>query len=82
MTENKTKKQLLEAANYQYNFTREIYFNRKDKKVFSQNAIDDNDEEWLSERLADPIKNDWSFYFNEGPGDKIKERILSELNEK
>ncbi len=35
MAINKTKKQLLEEANYKYNLDREIYFNKKDKKIFS-----------------------------------------------
>ena len=78
----KSKKQLLEEAGYKYNFDLEIYFNKQFKKIFSLNAIDDHDEAWLVDRLAETTKNEWKFYFNEPPSEKIEKNILSELNEK
>lgn len=82
MTENRTKKQLLEEYNYKYDFNREIYFNKKDKKIFSQVAIEDNNEQWLAERLGEPTKNKWTFYFNKKPSAQAEQQILRELNEK
>ena len=80
MPHSKQKKEILEKANYRYHFTREIYFNRDAKKVFSLEAIEDNDPQWLLERINMVKTSDkWDFFFNEDPSDNIKREILKEL---
>lgn len=80
MPNSKQKKEILEKANYHYHFSRSVYFNRDDKKIFSLEAIEDNDLNWLNDKIkmASEI-NDWIFFFNEDPSGKIKREILQEL---
>ena len=74
------KKQILENANYAYNFNRDIYYNRSDKKIFSLEAVEDKDPNWLNEKINEKKNIDeWRFYFNDPPSDKIKFEILKEL---
>ena len=47
MSDLRNKKEILEKANYRYHFMRSIYFNIKDKRVFSLEAIEDRDVDWL-----------------------------------
>ena len=41
------KQRIPDAAGFSYNFDREIYVNRKTKKIFSVDFIEDNDEKTL-----------------------------------
>lgn len=76
----KQKKEILEKANYRYHFSRDIYFNRDDKKVFSLEAIEDNGPKWLMDRIdSKPDNARWRFFFNDEPSEKIKKEILKEL---
>ena len=80
MTNSKQKKEILEKANYRYHFSRSIYFNRDDKIIFSLEAIEDNDLNWLNDRIKTVSKNsEWIFFFNADPSEKIKKEILQEL---
>ena len=57
------KKQILDDAGYRYDFDRSLYFNRRAKKAFSVEFIDDKAEGELKERIAQ--KNDgreWLFF--------------------
>lgn len=80
MPDLKQKKEILEKANYRYHFSRDIYFNRDDKKIFSLEAIEDKDPSWLINRINSKSDNDeWCFFFNADPSGKIKKEILQEL---
>jgi hypothetical protein len=80
MRELSKKKEILENANYRYHFSRDIYYNRSARKVFSLEAIEDNDWQWLSEKIkAAALSDQWQFYFNDEPSEKIKAGILREL---
>jgi hypothetical protein len=80
MPDLKQKKEILDRANYRYHFSRSIYFNREDKKIFSLEAIEDNNPRWLSDRINSKSNNDeWIFFFNADPSEKIKKEILQEL---
>ena len=80
MPNSKQKKEILEKANYHYHFSRSIYLNRDNKKIFSLEAIEDNDLDWLNDKIKMvPTTNDWMFFFNEVPSEKIKKEILQEL---
>jgi hypothetical protein len=76
----KMKKDILRAANYGYNFDRDIYFNRKTKKAFSLEFVDDHSEDELKRRIAENTGgNGWIFYFNSTPSEGVKrelERVL------
>jgi len=62
---DRPKQEILENNGYAYDFFRMIYVNFADKKVFSFEAIDDHDTEWLKARIAKPNETDqWIFNFN------------------
>lgn len=79
MSNLKKKKEILEKANYRYHFNRSVYFNRDDKIVFSLEAIEDNDVVWLTNAIKINKSDEWSFFFNEMPSEKIKDEIKKEL---
>jgi hypothetical protein len=71
-----TKQHILEDAGYSYNFDREIYFNRKTKKIFSVDFVEDHDEEEIEQRIrraSDGTK--WQFHFNSEPGEAVKREL-------
>jgi hypothetical protein len=70
------KKDILREADYRYNFDRDIYFNRKAKKAFSLEFVDDKSEAVLRQRILEPTNgSEWRFYFNSDPSEGVK-RIL------
>ena len=80
MTTLATKRQILEDAGYAYSFDRTIYVNRKTKKVFSVEYVEDHDEEWLKGRVGENTPGGkWQFYFNSGPSDAVKRELESVL---
>jgi len=73
------KGKLLEGAKYRYNFDRELYVNRHDRKVFSLEFVEDNDEESLRQKIAEENRGGWRFYFNAEPSPTIKQALQHEL---
>jgi hypothetical protein len=74
------KRDILQSANYRFDFDRAMYINRSDKKAFSIEYIDDHSEEELERRIREshPM-NGWMFYFNEIPSASVQcelERVL------
>ena len=62
---DKPKQEILENNGYTYDFFRMIYVSFADRKVFSFEAIDDHDTEWLEEKIAEPNEaGQWIFNFN------------------
>lgn len=78
--EARMKKEILREANYWYNFDRDLFYNRKAKKAFSLEFVDDKSEEELARKIAESTNgNGWTFYFNAPPPDGVKrelERVL------
>jgi hypothetical protein len=71
-----TKKRLLEDAHYRYDFDRRLYVNRKAKKAFSVQFIDDNDETELKDRISQPTDGiQWQFYFNNEPSESVRRQL-------
>ncbi|HXH95207.1 MAG TPA: hypothetical protein VNN25_26770 [Thermoanaerobaculia bacterium] len=72
------KESLLKEAGYWYNFERMSYSNRLAKKVFAAETIEDNTEEWLAERVAEPnTTGDWQFY--DEPAGSVRRAFVAEL---
>jgi hypothetical protein len=74
------KTQLLDTAGYAYNFDRMMYINRKVKKAFSIEFVDDNPQSELASKIQEPkCDDDWRFYTNlpmsEGTEKELK-RVL------
>jgi hypothetical protein len=79
---DKDKYDLLSKNDFQNHFDRAMYFNRRTKKIFSLEAIEDHDLEWLRIRIESPNNTGtWQFYFNRNvPQETIKE-ILKQFGE-
>jgi len=76
MTNLLAKRQILQNAGYVYNFDREVYVNRKAKKVFSLEFVEDNSEDDLRTRIdEDPGGQAWRFYFNAEPSKAVQEEL-------
>ena len=74
------KSQILEKAGYTYSFDREVYFNLRDKKVFSLEFVEDHSEAELQKYLKERKKGgEWRFYFNSPPSESVKHEIQSVL---
>lgn len=74
------KKDILWEANYRYEFDRDIYFNRKDRKAFSLEFVDDKPEDEIRRRIRESTNGSgWTFYFNSPPSEAVRrelERVL------
>lgn len=74
-----TKDQILEDAGYSYSFDRALYVNRRAKKAFSIEFVEDHTDEQIQTRIDEQTGNGWKFYFNSDPSESVKcelERIL------
>lgn len=77
---SKSKKKILDENGFKYNSIRMIYFNKKIKKIFSFEVIDDHDESWLKGKILEENIERWQFYFNDPPpSNDIIMEIISEL---
>lgn len=65
---------LLKKEGFKYNSDREIYYNKKNKKIFSVEALEDHGKAWLRKCLDDSNR-DWEFYFNTKPSPAVKKEI-------
>ncbi|HEX9882582.1 MAG TPA: hypothetical protein VGA79_01325 [Desulfobaccales bacterium] len=76
-----TKSKILRDAGYIYSFDREVYFNRRTKKIFSLEFIEDRTEQELQSCLNEKKEGEeWHFYFSYGdPSDTVKHEIQSVL---
>jgi hypothetical protein len=74
------KKDILWEADYRYNFDRDLFVNRKAKKAFSLEFVDDHREDEIRRRIeASTSSGGWTFYFNSDPSEGVKrelERVL------
>src|SRR5947207_7360881 len=71
----------LESAGYVYNFYREVFFNRKAKKIFSMDFIEDKDEETLEQCIRETREapdGRWLFYFNSPPAESVRRQLEAE----
>lgn len=78
ISEDKTK--LLEDRGYRFHFRRLIYVQRREKKVFSVEALSDNSLEWLAARLGEEnTSGTWRFYFNGTLPRSVREQVIADL---
>ncbi len=75
------KSEMLFAANYRYDFDRDLYVNREARKAFSLEFVDDHSEETVRRAIQEETEgNAWRFYFNDKPSEGVL-RILEEYLE-
>jgi hypothetical protein len=74
------KSELLFAANYRYNFDRDLYVNRNARKAFSIEFVDDMPEETIRKKIEEANdENEWKFYFNDLPSEGARRQLESDL---
>ena len=74
------KSEMLFAANYRYNFDRDLYVNREAKKAFSIEFVDDMPEEVVRKGIEEATNgNEWKFYFNSPPPEGVRHQLEEDL---
>ena len=67
---------LLDSAGYAYNFDRMMYINRRAKKAFSVEFIDDHPKEDIASKIQEPNDaTDWLFYTSLPMSDGTKKEL-------
>ena len=80
MTELSEKRQILDAAGFVYEFYREVYVNRKAKKIISMDFIEEHSARQLGlalQRANDGT--DWQFLFMDDPPPSVKHQLETAL---
>ena len=81
MTELMEKEQLLKKAGYSYEPDREVYVNRKTRKVFSVDYLEDHDTKEIASKIEEAARGaKWTFIFNAKPSDSIKRELAKMLD--
>jgi hypothetical protein len=76
------KMDILRAANYTFNFDRQLYFNRNAKKAFSFPFLDDHSVDEILHSINECTDgSEWKFYFNFPPSERVKRELASMLSE-
>ena len=77
MALQKEKRQLLQDSGFRQDFKRDLYLNRKLKKVFSSVAVKDHRLDWLRTGIESPNNTGtWQFFFNEPIQDEKRQELL------
>jgi hypothetical protein len=75
-----SKARLLDKAGYAYSFDRQMYVNRKAKKAFSINFIQDRSEDEIQDCMKKRANGTgWHFYFIDGPSKAVARELESVL---
>lgn len=75
-----SKNELLELNGYEYDFKRHIYFDKKNKKIFSDEVVEDNTTDWLNDKIQE--KNNtgsWQIYFSCSCTKDLREQLIYEM---
>ena len=69
-------KDILKEAEYWFNFDHALFYNRKAKKAFSLEFVDDKPEDEIRRRIGENTNgNGWTFYFNSPPTESVKREL-------
>lgn len=72
--------EMLFAADYRYNFDRDLFVNRNAKKAFSLEFVDDKPEEAVRLGIEEPTDGSaWKFYFNFPPSEAKRRQLERDL---
>jgi len=75
-----SKTDILGEAGYAYSFDRQMYVNRKTKKAFSVEFIQDHSEDQIWKYIREHTAgSDWRFYFNSPPSEAVRHELQSVL---
>jgi hypothetical protein len=75
-----SKWQILQGAEYTYDFRRMVYLNRRTKKVFSFEFVEDHSEDELRRCINEHSDGaEWRFYFNSPPSPAVQRELENVL---
>ncbi len=81
MTKLAEKEQLLRKAGYSYEPDREVYINRKARKVFSIDFLEDHDAKAIASKIREAtLGAEWIFIFNNIPSESVKRELAKMLD--
>jgi hypothetical protein len=74
------KTDVLDEAGYAYSFDRQMYINRKAKKAFSVEFVQDHSEDQIRKSIREHTDVlGWRFYFNAPPSEAVRHELESVL---
>ncbi|HXX24284.1 MAG TPA: hypothetical protein VEO19_14140 [Terriglobia bacterium] len=74
------KWKILREAEYTYDFRRMVYLNRRTKKVFSFEFVEDHSESEVQRCIDEPSNGaEWRFYFNSPPSASVQRELENVL---
>ena len=83
MRGSREKESVLQENGYHYNFHRKIYFNLREKKIFSTEWVEDNDLIKLLNKIKEEEQPTWQFFFSGmEPSELLKKEVIKELKHK
>lgn len=75
------KEQLLKEAGYTYRPDREAYINRRTRKIFSVDFLEEHEPDEIASKIREATPdNEWTFIFNQQPTDSMKRELARLLN--
>jgi hypothetical protein len=81
VTELLEKEQILKKAGYSYDPDREAYVNRKARKLFSIDYLEDHDTKVIARKIQETTHGaKWTFIFNNEPSDSVKRELAKLLD--
>ncbi len=76
----RSKMDILGEEGYAYSFDRQMYVNRKAKKAFSIEFVQDHSENEILKHIREHTgRQEWRFYFNSRPPDSVRRELESVL---
>jgi hypothetical protein len=71
-----SRTEILDKAGYAYSFDRQMYINRKTKKAFSVEFVQDHSEDQIRKYTREHTPGlKWRFYFNLPPSEAVKREL-------
>ncbi len=80
MISDSQKLKVLEQYGFRYHFKRELYFSRDRRKIFSREAVEDHNSEWLKEKIEENNIHDIMIYFNGPVNVEMKNELKQVFN--
>ncbi len=76
------KQRLFEESGYRFDFDRDVYVNRAQRKVFSIEFIEEEEHpaQFLRDRIEEQVpEGEWRFYFNRQPSPAVRRELEEAL---
>lgn len=75
------KRQILDAAGYEYEIDCAVFLNWQARKIFSYQFVEEHSVQELHACVnTDPSGVEWRFYFNQPPGPSVRQQLKEALD--